>query len=335
LGTIRRGWIVRPRALRILCLAVAAALALTVSSARVASASAPAPARAWVLVGHSSLQVGCGTAGTTLAADWYFPDGGVTRPTGIVWLQHAFFQTKDNLVALAQSIAANTGAIVVAPTITSNPFAAGGCWINGAPMASAVANLFVGERSALQSSADAARGGHVWLPRRFVLSGNSAGGNLATGAAGDTALAGGDIADLRGVVLFDAVDYGTSMQDALARLTGGDDRPVLQIASPPNPCNAFGSGTAALLSARPDRFVGVELVNGTHLDAEGPNIGLLAEAVCGRPETVNVDAVRELAADWITNAFTGSSLGIVGGSPGQAIPVGGATAIVLPTGAPA
>jgi hypothetical protein len=45
--------------------------------------------------------------------------------------------------------------------------------------------------------------------------------------------------------------------------------------------------------------------------------------------------VRELAADWITNAFTGSSLGIVGGSPGQAIPVGGATAIVLPTGAPA
>jgi hypothetical protein len=136
-------------------------------------------------------------------------------------------------------------------------------------------------------------------------------------------------------VLYDAVDFGTSMQSALALLTGVDDRPVLQIASPPNPCNAFGSGTAALLSARAGRFVGVELVNGTHLDAEGPNIGPLAEAVCGHPQTVNVDAVRILAADWITDAFTGSSLGIVGGSPGEALPVGGATAVVLPAGAAA
>jgi hypothetical protein len=80
-------------------------------------------------------------------------DDRAVRPTGIVWLQHAFFQTKDNLVALAQSIAANTGAIVVAPTITSNPLATGGCWINGPPMARAVADLFVAEPSALQTSA--------------------------------------------------------------------------------------------------------------------------------------------------------------------------------------
>jgi hypothetical protein len=305
---------------------------MTAFSASVAPASPRASAGDPVHVGHSSLQVPCGSSGTILSADWYFPHRGPSRPTGIVWLQHAFFQTKDNLVALARSIAANTGAIVVAPTITSNPLATGGCWINGAPMARAVADLFVAGRPALQTRVDAARGGRVWLPRSFVLSGNSAGGNLATGAAGDTALPGGDIAELRGVVLYDAVDYGTSMQSALARLTGVDDRPVLQIASPPNPCNAFGSGTAALLSARPDRFVGVELVNGTHLDAEGPDIGPLAAAVCGHPETVNVDAVRVLAADWITNAFTGSSLGIVDGSPGEAISVGGATAIVLPAG---
>jgi hypothetical protein len=324
---------VRQRALPIICLAFVAALALTAVSARVAPASPRASAHEPVLVGHSSLQVGCGSAGTTLSTDWYFPGGGVARPTGIVWLQHAFFQTKDNLVALAQSIAAHTGAIVIAPTITSNPLATGGCWINGAPMARAVANLFGAGRAALQTSADAARGGRVWLPRPFVLSGNSAGGNLVTGAAGDTTQPGGAIANLRGVVLYDAVDYGASMQNALARLTGVDDRMVLQIASPPNPCNAFGSGTAALLSARPDRFVGVELVNGTHLDAEGPDIGPLAEAVCGRPRSINVDAVRVLAADWITNAFTGSSLGIVGGSPGQAISVGGATAVVLPAGA--
>ena len=324
----------RQRALAILCLALTATLGLAAFSARIAAAWPRASAREPTLVGHSSLQVRCGSAGTTLSTDWYFPDGAVGRPIGIVWLQHAFFQTKDNLVALAKSIAVNTGAIVVAPTITSNPLATGGCWINGAPMASAVADLFVAGRSALQMSADAARGGPVWLPRPFVLSGNSAGGNLVTGAAGDTTLPGGDIVDLRGVVLYDAVDYGTSMQKALAQLSGIDDRPVLQIASPPNPCNAFGSGTAALLSARPDQFVGVELVNGTHLDAEGPNIGPLAEAVCGQPQTVNVEAVRVLAADWITNALTGSSRGIGGGAPGEAISGGGATAIVLPAGPP-
>ncbi len=318
----------RPRALHILALAVA--VALTAFSAQLAPASPRASAGEPFLVGHSRLQVSCGTAGTTLSADWYFPRRGAARPAGIVWLQHAFLQAKNNLVSLAGSIAANTGAIVVAPTISSNPLSAGGCWINGAPMARAVADLFVGRRAALQTSADAARGTRVWLPRPFVLSGNSAGGNLATAAAGDTTLPSGDIADLRGVVLFDAVDYGMSMQDALGQLTGVDDRPVLQIASPPNPCNAFGTGTAALVSTRPDRFVGVELVGGTHLDAEGPNIGRLAEAVCGHPETVNVDAVRALAADWITNAFTGSSLGIVDGTPGEAIPVGGATAVVLP-----
>jgi hypothetical protein len=161
---------VRRRALPTLCLALAlvAALALIAFSASPAPASPRVSAGEPVLVGHSTLQVPCGSAGTTLSADWYFPDAGVARPTGIVWLQHAFFQTKDNLVALAQSIAANTGAIVVAPTITSNPLAPGGCWINGAPMARAVADLFVAGRSALQTSADAAHGGRVWLPRPFV-----------------------------------------------------------------------------------------------------------------------------------------------------------------------
>ena len=320
----------RQRALPILCLALAAALALTAFSApgrtRVAtgvplvsrcSSATPAcrsaaarPARRSRRTGTSRTRGGAAHR-HRLASARVLPDEG--QPGGARAVDRGEY-----------------GAIVVAPHDHLNPLAAGGCWINGAPMARAVADLFAADRSALQTSANAARGGRVWLPHRFVLSGNSAGGNLATGAAGDTALPGGDIADLRGVVLFDAVDYGTSMQNALARLTGVDERSVLQIASPPNPCNAFGSGTAALLSARPDRFVGVELVDGTHLDAEGPNIGPLAEAVCGHPQTVNVDAVRVLAADWITNALTGSSLGIVGGSPGAAIPVGGATAMVLP-----
>jgi len=271
-----------------LCAAlVALTLTLTPLSAEVASAAPPPTHRGAILVGHSRLDVPCGPLGTRLSADWDFPRRRSRHPTGIVWVQHGFFRTKANIASLARHIAAHTGAIVVAPTISSNPFALGGCWINGAPMHRAIAALFA-ERAALQRSADAARGAHVPLPRPFVLSGHSAGGNLATAAAGYTTLPGGAIADLRSVVLYDAVDNQGAMNDALGRLTGGDDRPVLQIAAPPSACNAFGSGTRALVSARPGRFVGVELVNGTHVDAEGPDSDPLARAVCGYPRQENV-----------------------------------------------
>lgn len=306
----------------------AAIVALTLLPGEAASASPPTHPGA-VTVGHSSLEVPCGPWGTSLPVDWYFPGPGSRKATGIVWVQHGFFRTKANIASLAQYIAAHTRAIVVAPTISSNPFAVAGCWINGAPMHRAVAELFA-ERSALRRSADAAKGKHVSLPRPFVLSGHSAGGNLATAAAGYATHPGGDIADLRAVVLYDAVDNQGAMNEALGRLTGGVDRPVLQIASPPSACNAFGSGTRALVAARPGRFVGVQLVEGTHVDAEGPDSDPLARALCGYPREVNVDAVRSIASQWVTNALTGSSIGIVGGSPGEAVKVNGATAIVLP-----
>ncbi len=282
-----------------------------------------------VVSGRAPLDVPCGTGGTVVPADWYAPAPGSPPATGLVWLQHGFVSTSANVAALARSITASTGTIVVAPTISSNPFAPGRCWINGAPMWRAVAALLA-ERSPLQTSADAAFGRPTGLPDEFVLAGHSAGGNLVTAAAGDMTLGGRAIAGLKGVVLFDAVDYARGMQRALQRLTGADARPVLQIASPPNPCNAYGTGTSALLAARPGAFVGVQLVNGTHLDAEGADSGPLDRAVCGTPLPANAAALRTLAADWITNDLTGSSLGITGGAPGESIAVGAATAIVLP-----
>ena len=281
-----------------------------------------------VTVGHAPLVIPCGTSGTPVPASWFFPDR--RRPTGVVWVQHGFFRAAANVLTLARYIAGHTGAIVVAPTIGSNPFAAGGCWINGPPMAQAVAALFAGSREALQRSADTARGHHVTLPRPFVLTGHSAGGNLATSAAGNTTLPGGAIRQLRGVVLYDAVDFGGAMAAALGRLSGSDFRPVLQFAAPPSGCNAFGSGTNALLTARPDSFVGVQLVGGTHVDAEGPDSDPLAMLACGIPRPENVVALRSIAADWIRNALTGSARGIVGGTPGERIDVDGATAVVLP-----
>ncbi len=311
----------------VLCaILAAAALGVQAVGARGRTSTSPRPSA--VTVGHSQLDVPCGPTGTPTPADWYFPTSR-QGPRGVVWLQHGFFRSNVNIVSLASYIAAHTNAIVVAPAFSSNPFAAGGCWINGTPMHRAVAGLFA-TRAALQRSADAARGRHVPLPRAFVLTGHSAGGNLATAAAGFTTLPGGAIGELRGVVLYDAVDYQGDMSAALARLSGRYDRPVLQIASPPSLCNAGAAGTRALVAARPGRFVGVELLGGTHVDAEGPNSDPFAEWLCGHPLTANVEAVRTIAADWITSLFTGSSPGILGGAPGQRIAVGGATAVVLP-----
>ena len=128
--------------------------------------------------------------------------------------------------------------------------------------------------------------------------------------------------------MFDGVDDGGAIAAAALKLTGINDRPLYQIAAECWFCNSFGSGTRALVDARPDRFVGVKLVGGTHIDAEGASSGPLAALVCGFPQPQNVAAAQTIAAGWITDAFTGSETGVYG-NPGQAIPVGGATAVIL------
>jgi hypothetical protein len=230
------------------------------------------------------------------------------------------------MAPLAQAIAARTGAVVVAPSVSSWPWEPGGCWLVGEPLERAVASLFA-DRSALTASAHAA-GWVGALPGPLVLAGHSAGGHLALEAAGDMVGSAG-FADLRSVVLLDGgwTDGPPTPQElaALASLSGGNWRPVLQIASP----NGVASDvTHALLASRPGQFVGVELKNGNHLDAVGYT-NLLGNLVLGWPRPENVQAVQTIAADWIGDALTGSANGIVGGQPGQQIAVGAATAIVL------
>ncbi|MGV9798319.1 hypothetical protein ACWDTP_09685 [Mycobacterium sp. NPDC003449] len=245
-------------------------------------------------------------------------------------MQHGFFRSKSNVLALAVQLAERTNSIVVAPTVTSNPFVTDGCWINGDEIHRATASLFAGDRAALTASASAAAGRPVTLPAAFVVAGHSAGGNMAAAVAGYTT-ENGAISDLRAVVMFDGVDNEGAITAAAGKLTGANTRPIYQIAAECWVCNAFGSGTDALVNARPGMFVGVKLIGGTHVDAEGASSGLLAQLACGFPLSQNVAAVRVIAAGWITDAFTGSNTGVTG-EPGEKIPVAGATAVVL--GAP-
>ena len=153
--------------------------------------------------GTSTLTLPCDCA-QTLKTDWYFPNQS-TEPVGLIYLQHGFFRSKTNVSALAVALAERTNSVVVAPTVTSHPFAAGGYWINGEPMQHAIASLFTGDRAALGASASAAAGETVTLPTPFVIAGHSAGGNLAAAVAGFTT-ENGAVADLRAVIMFDGVD---------------------------------------------------------------------------------------------------------------------------------
>jgi hypothetical protein len=87
------------------------------------------------------------------------------------------------------------------------------------------------------------------------------------------------------------------------------------------------------VGARPGQFVGVELVGGTHIDAEGSLADLVTQLMVGFPSAANVAAVQTLAATWINDMYSGTP--ITGGQAGQLMtiptPYGNATAVVLPT----
>ena len=295
-----------------------------------------------VQVGHSDLEIACGPDGYTAPADWYLPtqpDGSV-QATGVIYLQHGFLVNKWFYSELATSLAQQTNSIVVVPTVTSNPLACAGCWLSGVPMQQAVAGLFVGERTALNLSAYEAgyRGG--LLPETFVLAGHSAGGGLATAAGGyyAAALRPDEDSALVGVVMFDGVSSNGTFDGAVQELNVRNI-PVYQIAAPPQAWNADGATTDDLVAALPGQFVGVELVDGSHVDSMlGRNaiVDFFLQLVTKFSPSGNTQAVYTLANGWIKDMYVGGAgpanpeFGIYG-HPGQPIVLGEATAIVLPT----
>ncbi|QLL05276.1 PE domain-containing protein [Mycobacterium vicinigordonae] len=278
---------------------------------------------------------------------WYFPTqaDGTVHANGVVYLQHGFGAIGWFYQPLAMQLAQQTNSVVVVPTIPSIPLPLG-LWLNSPQMQQGVASLFLGNQTALNISASQA-GYQGVLPQDFILSGHSAGGGLATIAAGDyLADLGGNIASshLRGVVMFDGVANDAGAFGAAVASLKAAQVPVYVVAAPPQPWNAFGATTNQLVSMNPGQFVGVTLVNGSHVDSMlggNPVVDFAAQLLTGFSPPGNTAAVYTLASGWINDIYAGASpenpiYGVYGTfrnyvpPGGQQIILGQATGIVLP-----
>jgi hypothetical protein len=297
--------------------------------------------------GFSYLEIPVGPHGYDAPTRWYFPtqaDGSVNA-RGVIYLQHGFLGTGGWYSNLAIALAEGTNSIVVVPTVSSIPLP-NGVALSGAPMQQAVGSLFLGSQTALNTSASQA-GYHGTLPQDFTMTGHSAGGGLATIAAGDyiTGLA-GDTANnhLLGVVMFDGVASNSSaFAGAIANLKTLDI-PDYVVAAPPQAWNANGVTTNQLVSLYPGQFVGVELLNGSHVDSlvgDKPFVDFLSQVVTKFSPAGNPEAVYTLTSGWINDIYAGAGplapiygvYGPTGGylAPGgQQIILGPATGIILP-----
>jgi hypothetical protein len=300
-----------------------------------------------VKVGFSFLDIPVGPFGYDAPTHWYFPteaDGSV-QADGVIYLQHGFGAIGWFYNDLATQLAQRTDSIVVVPTVSSIPLP-GGAWLNGAPMQEAVASLFLGSEPALNISANQA--GYLGtLPVDFMMTGHSAGGGLATAAGGDyVADLGPNPTDnhLLGVVMFDGVSTSSSDFEASIAELKTLDIPDYVVAAPPQAWNAFGATTNELVSLYPDQFVGVELVNGSHVDSMlggKPLVDFVSQLVTKFSPPGNTAAVYTLASGWINDIYLGAGptdpvYGVYGPTGdyeppgGQQIILGQAAGIVLP-----
>jgi pimeloyl-ACP methyl ester carboxylesterase len=168
-----------------------------------------------------------------------------------------------------------------------------------------------------------------------VLVGHSLGGGLVAGTAGY--MVDNDTVDrLAGVVMLDGVGLDGSTTTSLEKVP--DDIPIYQLAAPKYVWNQFGVGTNALLEARPDRFIGVMLVGGSHVDSMrggNPLIQFSQQLVSGFSRPENVAAAQILMVGWVNDMFAGNQDDDIYANPTEEFPIdtpaGQATAIALPS----
>jgi lipocalin len=217
-----------------------------------------------VTAGSSSLAIPSGPGGYVTSADWYFPTqaDGTISASGVVWLQRG---DTAAVAALAAQIAGQTNSIVVVPVISSFEIPTEpGQYLGSAAMQQAVANMMLGDRVALATSATAA-GYQGVLPERILFVGQLTGGGFAAEVAART-VDNGAAANLLGVVMLDGVASPDQFPTSAAKLESLDI-PLYQIASPPQAANNWGSTTEQLVALHPDQFVGVQFDDGSAMNA--------------------------------------------------------------------
>jgi lipocalin len=258
-----------------------------------------------VRTGSAALLIPSGENGYSAPAAWYFPtqaDGSV-QANGVIWLQHGFLGFNAWYADMAQALAQETNSIVVAPDIF---------WFDPAFSGEAAAEMFVGDRAALNISANKA-GYFGTLPQTFILTGHSAGGRFAT-AAGATFVENPDavVSDLLGVVMFDGVSSPPAFTEQLAVLNGAEI-PDYQISAPPQRWNAWDIATESMVAQFPERFNGLQILNGSHSDVIGGDslfgwLGALASDLIVKPSPPGGKAaVRTLATGWVNDMYAGNT----------------------------
>lgn len=241
---------------------------------------------------------------------WYFP---AAQPKALMWVQHGFSRTKDQMDDLARRYAAD-GFLVVTTTLPSaNIF---GCTVqnlgNNTGYLNNVADLFgkkdTSDRLArsLATAKQRAVRPDVSMPEKLVLTGHSAGGEAVAYVANRLRTSyPSAYANLRGVILLDPVPSiaGSNLSTGLQGLSGS--RPVYTISAQPSTCNSGGAGTGLVTRTLAQDFVGVRLTSGVHTDAEGASTNGLGTLVCGTPKASNVAILQTLAVEWAGDMVSG------------------------------
>ena len=213
--------------------------------------------------GSSSLTIPDGPEGYVTSADWYFPTQaeGRVSANGLVWLQPGDTPALAALAAqIARQIAEQTNSIVVVPVMNQSG------QYSSAAMQQAVADLMLGNRVALSTSATAA-GYKGTLPEPFLFAGQRTGGGFVAEVAARTVDNGAaDAGPLLGGVMFDGVASPDQFPASGAKIRSRNI-PLYQIASPPQAANNWGGTTEQLVALVPDRFVGVQFDDISPLDA--------------------------------------------------------------------
>lgn len=271
------------------------------------------PAASGAAPDHSDVttQIRCAMTIQQRPTSWWFPQG---RPKALVWLQHGFARSGDNMADLAGKLAGN-GYLVFAPSLSSAHVM--GCTVqnligNGNYLRN-VADLFGKKddtdklsRSLAAAAVKVGRPG-LGMPTKMVFIGHSAGGEAV-------AFVGAQVVqnypqqapNLVGEILLDPVPsaIGNHLTTGMDGLVAAR-KAIRVIAAAPGSCNMDGAGTATVAS-RTSAFLGFRLTTGKHTDAEGASTDRIGTLACGKPGAANVSALQTLALAWTGDMVNGT-----------------------------